>query len=215
MTAMAKSAANSLANLKAITGYLGGAGPLIGAVVDARKTVSSANDGNISLAAAYLIKSGLGFAGAGANLLTALSSSAPLVQQICGGKVAWLGKTGAGIAGATARNLALASGQAVNAAVTTAIDAAAAEAGVLITDRAALVMLGRAVLFLSGWEVAIAITVIQLLIAWWDDDDLQSWLAKCAFGKAAQSPPWTANEQHQRFELALKAVGLPTGGDSQ
>ncbi|MGS0969690.1 hypothetical protein [Burkholderia glumae] len=69
-------------------------------------------------------------------------------------------------------------------------------------------MLGRAVLFLSGWEIAIVISVIQLLIAWWEGDEMQSWLEKCAFGKSPNSPPWSAGKQHEGFENALKVVGL-------
>jgi len=54
--------------------------------------------------------------------------------------------------------------------------------------------------------------VIQLLIAYWEDNDLQSWLEKCAFGKLPNSPPWTAGKQHEGFEKALKAVGLQVEG---
>ncbi len=208
MTAMAEEAAKSLANFKAMTGYLSGASALIGGVVDAQKTVAKVGEGKISLAAAYLIKSGLGFSAGSANLLTALTSSAPLIERVGGGKVAWLGKVGAGIEGAAARAEALAAGKAVDVAVTTAMDAAAREAGVVIADRAALLIIGRAVLFLSGWEVAIAITVIQLLIAYWEDDDVQLWLEKCAFGKSANRTPWSVGKQHEEFEKALKAVGL-------
>ncbi len=92
------------------------------------------------------------------------------------------------------------------------MDAAAEEAGVVIGERAALLMLGRAVLFLSGWEIAIVIMVIQLLIAWWEDDEMQSWLEKCVFGKSPNSPPWSAGKQHEGFEKALKAVGLQAEG---
>jgi len=212
MAAMAQSAENTLRNLKAITGYFGGASALIGAVVDGQKFASNASEGKIPLAAAYLIKSTLGIAAAGANLLTAMTSSAPLIARIARGKTAWLGKVGAGIEGAAARTEALAAGKAVGAAVTLAMDAAAEEAGVVIGERAALLLLGRAVLYLSGWEVAIVLTVIQLLIAYWEDDDLQSWLEKCAFGKSPNSPSWPAGKQHEGFEKALKAVGLQTEG---
>lgn len=141
--------------------------------------------------------------------------SAPLIERVGGGKVAWLGKVGAGIEGAAARAEALAAGKAVDVAVATAMDAAGRGAGVVIADRAALLMIGRAVLFLSGWEVAIAVTVIQLLIAYWEDDDVQSWLEKCTFGKSAKRPPWSAGKQHEEFEKALKAVGLHAEGQAE
>ncbi|MGS1001626.1 T6SS effector BTH_I2691 family protein [Burkholderia glumae] len=215
MTAMAEHAAGTLANLKAITGYFGGVSALIGAVVDATRIVSNVSDGKVPLATAYIIKSALGFAAASANLLTAMSSSAPLIARIVGGKVAWLGKAGAGIEGAAARAEALAAGKAVDVAVTTAMDAAAEEAGVVLSERAALLLLGRAVLFLSGWEIAIVITIIQLLISYLEDDDLQSWLEKCTFGKSPNSPPWSAGKQHEGFETALKAIGLQAEGSEK
>ncbi|PMS19461.1 hypothetical protein C0Z18_14205 [Trinickia dabaoshanensis] len=219
MTAMGKEAAMSLANFKAMTGYLGGAAALIGAIVDAGKIESNAEDGKMSLVAAYTVKTGLGLATAGANLLTALTSSAPLIERVCGGKVAWLGKAGAGIEGAVARAEALAAGNAVDDAVKVAMTRAAEEAGVeaatVIADRTALLMIGRIVLFMSGWEIAIAITVIQLLIAYFEDDDLQSWMEKCTFGKSANNPPWSAGKQHEGFEKALKSLGLQTEGQAE
>jgi hypothetical protein len=205
---MAQSAAATLANLKAVTGYLGGVAALIGTAVDWEKAVDNLGTSKYAVAFAYASKAGLGLAATSANVLTALSSSAPLIARLAGGNVGWLGRVGAGIEGAAARAEALATGKAVGVAVTTAMNAAAEEAGVVIGERAFLLALGRAVLFLSGWEVAIVITVIQLLIAYWEDDDLQSWLEKCAFGKLRNTPPWSAGRQHEGFEKALKAVGL-------
>jgi hypothetical protein len=181
-------------------------------VVDAEKMADNVKDRKYVNVVLYAIKALLGFATTTANILTAMSSSAPLIARVAGGRVAWLGKVGAGIEGAAARVEALAAGKAVDVAVTTAMNAAAEEAGVVISERAALLLLGRAVLYLSGWEVAIVITVIQLLIAYWEDDDLQSWVAKCAFGKSPNSPPWSAGKQHEGFEKALKAVGLQAEG---
>lgn len=215
MVAMAEHAGATLANLKAITGYFGGVSALINAVVDGGKAVDNLADRKYSSAFLYVIKAILGFAATSANLLTALSSSAPLIARLAGGRVAWLGKISAGIAGATARAQALATGKAVNTAVATAMDTAAERAGVVVGERAGLLLLGRAVLFLSGWEVAIVVTVIQLLAAYWDDDDLQTWLTKCAFGKAPNSPPWPPGKQHEEFEKALKAVDLPAQGTAE
>lgn len=215
MTAMAEQAGNTLANLKAITGYFGGVSALIGVVVDAEKVVSNARDGKASFVAAYIIKGFLGFAAASANLLTAMSSSAPLIARIAGGKVAWVGKAGVGIEGAMARTEALAAGKAVDVAVTAAMNTAAEEAGVVLGERTILLLLGRAVLFLSGWEIAIVITVIQLLISYMEDDDLQAWLEKCTFGKSPNSPPWSAGKQHEGFETALKAIGLQVEGSEK
>ena len=213
MTAMAQTAANTLANLKALTGYFGGVSALIGAVVDVQKARDSLTNSAVTSTLLYIVKAALGLAAASANVLTALTSSAPLIARLTGTKnIAWLGKVGAGIEGAMARAEALAAGKAVDVAVNAAMKATAEEAGAVVGERAALLLLGRAVLFLSGWEVAIVVTVIQLLIAYWEDDDLQSWLEKCVFGKSPNSPPWSAGKQHEGFEKALKAVGLQTDG---
>lgn len=212
MMAMGEEAVKSLANFKAITGYLGGASALIGALVDFDKAKDSfRNDAFVSMTL-YIVKGMLGLAVATANVLTALTSSAPLIARVTGTRsVAWLGKVGAGIEGAAARTEALAVGKAGQAAA----EAAMEEAGVVIGERAFLLGLGRVVLYLSGWEVAIALTVVQLLIAYWEDDDLQSWLDKCAFGKSPPTPPWSAGKQHEGFEKALKATGLQLEGNAE
>ena len=109
----------------------------------------------------------------------------------------------------------MAAGKAAGVAAITAMDAAAEKAGAVIADRAALLLLGRTILFLSGWEVAIVITVIQLLVAYWDDDGLQLWMQKCAFGKSRNDSPWSAGKQHEEFEKALKGLGLRTEGGAE
>ncbi|PTQ89468.1 hypothetical protein C8K18_1122 [Paraburkholderia sp. GV068] len=227
MAAMAKDAAQTAANLKAITGYFGGASAAIGAFFDARKGVDQVKDSKICLASLYFIKSGLGFAATTANLLTALTSSAPMIARITGGRgVVWLGKASAGIAGATARTASLATAAeggttaaaraaAANAAGREAVGVAAGEVVVAVGERGALLMIGRAALFLAGWEVAVVITVIQVLIWYFSDNDLQSWFEKCTFGKSPNSPPWEAGKQHEEFEKALKGVGLTASEGSE
>jgi hypothetical protein len=217
MTGLGKDAAQTLANLKAVTGYFGGASAMIGAVVDFGKGAEESKKGRYATALLYRVKGLLGLAATGANLLTALTSSAPLIARVTGVRsVAWLGKAGAGIAGAEARAGALAGSAATNAAKAagmTAMDVAAEEAGVVIGERAALLLIGRTVLILAGWEVAVVITVIQVLIWYFSDDDLQTWLEKCGFGKSPPSnPPWTVDKQHEEFEKALKALGLASEG---
>ncbi|MFM0158913.1 hypothetical protein P0D75_11410 [Paraburkholderia sediminicola] len=206
LAAMAKDAARTLANLKAITGYFSGVSSAIGAFVDLSKVNQNKKDGNYITAFAYGIKGLLGLAGATANLLSALSSSAPMIARITGGRgVAWLGRVGGGITGATERSAALATGRAIGEA---AAGAAAEEVVVVVGERGALLLLGRAVLFLAGWEVAVVITIIQVLIWYFSDNDLQTWFEKCAFGKSPNSPPWGAGKQHEEFEKALASVGL-------
>lgn len=162
----------------------------------------------------YFVKGTLGFGVTAANFLTALTSSAPLVARITGGRgVVFIGKIGAGIAGATARSGAVAAGSAIgrdaaNKAGMKAVGVAAGEAGIVLTERAGLLAIGRVVLFLAGWEVAVALVVLQLLIAYFSDNELQTWFEKCAFGKSPDSPPWTIDKQREEFEKALASVGL-------
>jgi hypothetical protein len=226
MAAMAKDAAQTVANLKAITGYFGGASAAIQAVVDFGKVGKNLGENN-KAAFFYFIKGFLGTMATGANLLTALTSSAPLIARITGGRgIAWLGKASAGIAGATARSAELAKAaeegvtslarrQAADVAGKAAVTAAAEEAGVIVGERGALLIIGRVVLVMAGWEIAIVITVIQLLVWYFSDNDLQNWFEKCTFGKSPDSPPWEAGKQHEEFEKALTAIGLQASEGSE
>jgi hypothetical protein len=214
MSAMARDAAGTLANLKATSGYFAAASALINAGLDLGRTADNLAAGKYGSVTLYVFKTFLGLGVASSGLLTALSSSAPLIARIAGGRVAWLGKVSVGIAGAMARTEALATGRGVNAAVAVAMDAAAKEAGIIVGERAGLLLLGRAVLFLSAWEVSIALTVLQLMISYWQDNDLQLWVEKCAFGKAPPSPLWSAAKHSEEFDKALKTVGFAREGDA-
>lgn len=169
------------------------------------------------MAVAYFFKGAIGFGVTTANFLTALTSSAPLVARITGGRgVVFIGKIGAGIAGASSRSAAIAAGtatgrRAYNAGLR-AVGIAAEEAGLIVAERASLLAIGRVVLFLAGWEVAVALVVLQLLIAYFSDNDLQTWFEKCAFGKSPDSSAWAVDKQHEEFEKALAGVGLKSDG---
>ncbi|RKF46165.1 hypothetical protein [Paraburkholderia fungorum] len=56
--------------------------------------------------------------------------------------------------------------------------------------------------------MAVVITIIQVLIWYFSDNDLPTWFEKCAFGKSPNSPPCGAGKQHEEFEKALASVGL-------
>ncbi|SAK88070.1 hypothetical protein AWB75_06018 [Caballeronia catudaia] len=220
MATMAKDAAGTLANLKAITGYCSGASSMIGAVLDFRKAVLTGKKGDVKIALAYFVKSALGAGAASANLLTALTSSAPMIARATGGKgLVWLGKANAGMAGATARTAELARAteagvsaaarrEAADLAGKAAVGAVAEEVGIVVGERGALLLLGRAVLFLAGWEVAVVLMVIQFLVWYFSDNDLQTWLEKCWFGKSPNNPLWDSSQQRAEFDKALAATGL-------
>ncbi|KWA30877.1 T6SS effector BTH_I2691 family protein [Burkholderia territorii] len=224
VTALAEDAAQTLANLKAITGYLSGASSLIGAVLDVRSGNKEADKGRIALASIYYIKSSLGFVAFGTNFLTAMTSSAPLISRITGGRgTVWVGKAGAGIAGATAytsevakpiiesisaRERDAAVKKATDIAFDSALKGAATDVAVATGERAFLIGAGRVVLFLAGWEVAAAVTLIQFLIWYLSDNDLETWMEKCWFGRSPNSPVWSARKQHEVLEKALRSSGL-------
>ncbi|CAD9224023.1 conserved hypothetical protein [Burkholderia cenocepacia] len=223
VTALAEDAARTLANLKAITGYLSGTSALIGGVIDFGKGLDQRRK-NLPVAVFYFIKSALGLAVGAANILTALTSSAPLIARMAGGRgVIWIGKIGAGIAGAdeysktlakpVAERLATlerekAAKRAAKVALETAMKGAAGDVAVAAGERAFLIGVGRLALFLAGWEVAVAVTLIQCLIWYYSDNDIQTWMEKCWFGRAPNSPLWIAVKQHKEFEKALESTGL-------
>jgi len=89
-------------------------------------------------------------------------------------------------------------------------EAAAVATAEAVGERGGLMLLGRAVLFLSGWEVAVVVTAIQVLIWYFSDNDLQTWFEKCYFGRSPNSPLWPAGKQHEEFGRALKSTGLQT-----
>ncbi|MGN7981825.1 T6SS effector BTH_I2691 family protein [Burkholderia sp. 22313] len=223
LKAFSSDAAQTLRNLKTITSFLGGVSALIQGVVDFHKGFDKAKTNSYRIAALYFVKSALGIGTGMSYLLTALTSSAPLLARIAGGgsRIVILARGGAaGITGATARlgsfttsEVAEAGGwrarqQAANVVGRAAVGAAAEEAGIAIGSRGALLLLGRGVLILTGWEVAVAVVAIQFLIWYFSDDDLQIWLEKCAFGRKAATLAWDAGKQSDEFDKALKVMGL-------
>ncbi|WP_332451805.1 hypothetical protein, partial [Burkholderia ubonensis] len=87
--------------------------------------------------------------------------------------------------------------------------------GITIGSRGALLLLGRGILIMTGWEVALAVVAIQFLIWYFSDDDLQKWLEKCTFGRKSVNPAWDAGRQSDEFEKALKVMGLSADGTDQ
>ncbi|KVO84484.1 hypothetical protein WL30_02755 [Burkholderia ubonensis] len=230
LKAFSGEAAQTLRNLKAITSFLGGFSALIQGVVDFRKGIDKVQGGSVGIAAFYFLKSILGIGAGASYLLTALTSSAPLLARLAGSgsRIVILARGGAaGIAGATARlgaftttEVAEAGGWRARQAAATkiggiAVGAAAEEAGITIGSRGALLLLGRGILIMTGWEVALAVVAIQFLIWYFSDDDLQTWLEKCTFGRKPVNPAWDAGKQSDEFEKALKVMGLSADGTDQ
>ncbi|WP_148283817.1 hypothetical protein [Burkholderia cepacia] len=174
----------------------------------ARKT------GNNVIAYLYYAKAVLGFGAGLSYLLTALTSSAPLLARLAGdgSRIVILARGGAaGIAGATSRLASFTTREVAEAggwfarqgaakkAGTTAVGIAVEETGITVGSRGALLLLGRGVLILTGWEVALAVVAIQFLIWYFSDDELQKWLEKSAFGRKPANPAWDAGKQSDEF----------------
>ncbi|WP_257755330.1 T6SS effector BTH_I2691 family protein [Burkholderia glumae] len=229
-TALAEDVTQTWTNLKAIAGYLSGAAALNGGVVDFGKIFDQRKQ-SFSGAMLYFAKSALGLAAAARNILTALTSLVPFIGRMTGQFwIIWIVKVDAGIVGVTAYNKALAKPatigvaaaernlaveRVVNVAFDTATKGVAGDVIVSIAERAFLIGVGRVTLFLAGWEVAVAITLIQVLIWYFSDNDLQAWMKNCWFGSSLNSPPWEAGEQHEKLEKALGSLSLQAGEGSE
>ena len=193
-------ASQSAQALKALGGFAGAGAACIGAVMDVQSMQDARLKGRTWEATLYALKIAAGLSTTGANFLIAISSSGPLIQRLAGrkGYVVFLEKVATGISDAAARHATLAAGEVVVE---------------VVGERAAMLAFGRAVLFLAGWEVMIAVTLIQGLVWYFSDDDLQTWFENCTFGVAPKSSPrWNAKQQNDAFAKALEAVGLSTQG---
>jgi hypothetical protein len=82
----------------------------------------------------------------------------------------------------------------------------------LAKDGADLIARGLAVEFLGirilavlmTWEVMVAVTLIQVVVTWISDDELQIWCKKCVFGTAPFNRSLT--DQNKALEGAIKDI---------
>lgn len=156
-----------------------------------------------------------------ATVLTAISSSALLLMRsadLSPGKVRFVGRLSAGMAGAEARiegRAAGLAGEKLEAYVaSTVLKRSRAYAGEtvavgLATEVSAggwLMMSGRLILIATGWKVAVILTVITLIYNYFTPDDLENWLSSSPFGTAPDKGR-TLEKQQAAFEAALAATG--------
>lgn len=198
-------ASRSYANAKALGSALGGAAALIGVVFDWFSVDQARQENRNSLMISYAAKALLGTWIAGAQLLTGLAYSAPVLQRVIGrgGMIIWLEKVRYGIEGAAALRTAQAAGKA---------------AGSVVIRQGALVGLGRWVLYLAGWQVAVGVTAVQGLIWFLSPNALEDWCERNYFGKVREKnflsfggsdPKYkTAKEQEEAFEKAIVDVHI-------
>ena len=222
----AKSAASvALANMKVASSCLGGISSFVSTYTDAKKAASGLSTGNYKQAAFYLMKSGFDIVSGAVAVLTAISSSAPLLMRsanLSPGKVRFLGRLSASMVGAQARIEGKAAGLAggkleafVGRTVFKSVGAFAGEtvAAGIATEVSAggwLLLSGRLILIATGWEVAVILTVITLIYNYFSPDDLENWLSASPFGTAPDTGR-TLEKQQTAFEAALAATGYKDG----
>lgn len=185
------------------------------------KVSSGLSSGNYKQAAFYFIKGGIDLGSGIATVLTAISSSAPLLMRstsLSPGKMRFLGRLSAGMAGAQARIEGKAAGLAAEKlegfVKSTVLKGARTYAGEtvalgLATEVSAggwLMLSGRLILIATGWEVAVILTVITLIYNYFTPDDLENWLSSSPFGTAPDKA-LTLEKQQASFEAALAVTG--------
>ncbi|WNJ27216.1 T6SS effector BTH_I2691 family protein [Xanthomonas translucens] len=187
-------ASRSVAKMKAIGGWLGGFGTYIGVYYDAGDVVRFASRDSYGLALISLVKSGSGFLIGGAQFLTALAYSAPVLEKAIGRKgiVIWLDGVKAGL------------------------QAAAAKEGEQVLAKASMKRIAGWMLRLGGWEVTVVLLAIDVLIYTIEPDALEKWCESNRFGKikegglfgfGASSPRYKAvKEQDEAFQKAIGQV---------
>ncbi|MGD3046718.1 T6SS effector BTH_I2691 family protein, partial [Xanthomonas oryzae] len=187
-------ASRSMSRMKVIGGWLGGFGTYIGVFYDAGDIFSSLEKKENSLAFLYLTKSFAGTLVGGAQFLTALAYSSPVIEKAIGrrGVVMWLDSLKAGL------------------------QAAAAKQGEAMLAKASMKRVGTWLLRLGGWEVTVALLAIDVLIYMIQPDALEKWCESNRFGKVdgglwlgfgATSPHYkTVKEQEDAFHQAIGEV---------
>ncbi|MDN7457648.1 hypothetical protein [Burkholderia cenocepacia] len=190
-------------------------------MTDSHKASSGKKSGNLKQTCFYLVKGIFDLGSGVATVLTAINSSAPLLMRsasLSPGKVRFLGRLSADMAGAQARiegRAAGLAGEKLEAYVaSTVLKGARAYAGEtvaleLATEVSAggwLMMSGRLILIATGWEVAVILTVITLIYNYFTPDDLENWLSSSPFGTASDKGR-TLEKQQTAFEAALAATG--------
>ncbi|OBR48508.1 T6SS effector BTH_I2691 family protein, partial [Paraburkholderia tropica] len=218
----AKSGANiTLAGMKVASSCLGGISSFISIYSDGKKVDSGLKSGSLKQVFFYTFKTMLDVASGAVAVLTAVSSSAPLLLRyttLSPGKARFLGKLAARVAasqaqldGRAAGLVAEKLGQSVTSAAfksasSFAGQGAAAEIAAEVTAEGWLLFGGRLILIATGWEVAVILTVITLIYNYFTPDDLENWLSGCPFGVSPDTG-WTLETQQKAFEAALAAKG--------
>ncbi|QBG91714.1 T6SS effector BTH_I2691 family protein [Xanthomonas oryzae] len=187
-------ASRSVSRMKVIGGWLGGFGTYVGVYYDFGDAVTYWKKEDYQAAVLYGMKTTAGVAVGGAQFLTALVYSAPIIEKALGrrGIVIWLDALKAGLQAATAKE------------------------GEDLLAKASMKRLGMAILRVGGWEVTVALIAIDILIYAIKPDALEKWCESNQFGKVekgkffgigASAPRYkTLKEQDEIFQKAIGEV---------
>lgn len=211
----------TLANMKVASSFLGGISSFISIYIDKDKAASGITSGNYKQAVFYAVKGIFDTASGVATVLTAISSSAPLLIRyttLPRGQLNFLGKLSARTAGAQAQldgRAAKLGAEELTASIRSAAfkagssivgESAAAEIAAEVSAEGWLLISGRVLLIATGWEVAVVLTILTLVYNYFTPDDLENWLSSCPFGTSPDAEQ-TLEKQQTAFEAALAANG--------
>ncbi|OLK86697.1 hypothetical protein BXOR1_17255, partial [Xanthomonas oryzae pv. oryzicola] len=187
-------ASRSVSRMKVIGGWLGGFGTYVGVFYDAGDTFLKIKEGEYALALMSGLKMFAGVLVGGAQFLTALSYSAPVLEKAIGrkGVVIWLDSLKAGL------------------------QAAALKEGEQAIAKASMRRIATGILRLGGWQVTVALIAIDVLIYAIEPDALEKWCESNQFGKisegwvmgfGASSPKYNSlKEQDDAFQKAIGEI---------
>lgn len=186
----------SVGKMKAVGGLLGTAGTTIGVFYDSVDTFNNYNEKNYDLAFLHGIKAFAGATVGGAQFLTALSYSAPVLRSAFGGRsgVVLLEGLNAGISAAAQKVAARGAGTVL------------AQADRIVATEA-MKRLGLWILRVGTWEVTLVIAAVQGLIWAMEPSALEKWCKQNEFG-ASNSGFKSYEEQEFAFIRALGSVGV-------
>ncbi|HGM6732668.1 TPA: T6SS effector BTH_I2691 family protein [Stenotrophomonas maltophilia] len=185
----------SAIRMKVAGSVMAGAGSFIGAyysVLEAEK----ASEFGMRAPIALVIKGGAMAATASAQFLTALAYSSPVIERVVGRNSLTIGLRG----------------------LRAGIEVAAGGEGGHIVSSQAMKRIGTWILRLSGWEVALGLLLVEVLIWAVSANDLEKWCMTNVFGKrigdrsrGRRSPDdvyATAQEQQLAFDRAIGSVSI-------
>lgn len=180
----------SAIRMKVAGSVLAGAGSSIGAAYSFTEALSTFRDDKYAQSTTLLIKSGtVGLSGS-AQFLTALAYSSPVIERTVGRNTLTLGLRG----------------------LQAGLEVAAGHEGGSIVASQAMKRVGVWILRLGGWQVALALLVMEVMIWAISPNDLEKWCASNSFGKSVGKRGTnlyaTAREQRLAFEKALGSVSV-------